>query len=68
MNSHRDFPDTLMVSYRSEAFAEDLEEHRAPQRPALSTRLRTWSPWALWLCMAPLALALLGSATALSGA
>lgn len=32
-NPHTDWPDTLFVTYRSEAFAEDLDDTATPPAP-----------------------------------
>lgn len=46
-NPHTDWPETMAVIYRSEAFAEDLEEP-APPPPA------SWRPMELVLAALPI--------------
>ena len=65
MSTYPDFAATVMVPYRSEAFAEDLDDgpHPAPHRGRHRLSRMGWSAWGFML---PLAVAMVGSVSALT--
>lgn len=54
-NPHTDWPDTLVITYRSEAFAEDLEDPPAPPAPVWHPLERLVAALPLLCVFAPVA-------------